>query len=316
MKKWIVVPIALIAVALLAVYIFVPAKINLSQSITINCTPEAANRHLTNETNWYKWWPLTKSAPPSFESETKIFPYKNYTFIPQQRMFDAIRVNISTVNLTINSNIILIPKNKNLVSIQWNVNYYTANAPVARVKRYLQAGGLKQPISDILAAAKRFLEKTENVYGIAVKKAIVQDSLLLSTKKVFIAEPSTQDIYSLITKLKTHIQQQGAKETGYPMLNIQRKDSSHFETMVAIPVNKAVKEQNNMVLKNLVRGNILIADVTGGVQSVSHAFAQMETYLLDHHYQSPAIPFYSLITDRTAETDTTKWVTRINYPVL
>jgi effector-binding domain-containing protein len=316
MKKWIVVSIALIAVALLAIYIFVPSKIDLSQSITINCTHGAADRYLVNEANWFKWWPATRSAPPLFHSQTTVFPYKNFTFHPRQRMFDAIGITISSVDLTFNSKIILIPKHKDSIHIQWNVEYYTANNPVTRVQRYLRAGAVRQHLSEILTALKRFLEKAENVYGIAVKKTIVQDSLLLSTKKVFTIEPSTQNIYSLINKLKTHIQQQGAKETGYPMLNIQRKDSTHFETMVAIPINKAVKEQNNMVLKNLVQGYILVTEVNGGVNTISNAFAQMENYVLDHHYQSPAIPFYSLITDRSAETDTGKWVTRISYPVL
>jgi hypothetical protein len=99
------------------------------------------------------------------------------------------------------------------------------------------------------------------------------------------------------------------------MLNIQHKDITHFQTMVAIPVNKAVKEQNDFVIKNMVPGNLLVAEVSGGGHTISNAFAQMENYLTDHQFESPAIPFYSLITDRIAETDTSKWVTRISYPV-
>lgn len=316
MKKWIIVPIALIAVAFFAIYILVPRKINLSQSVTINCTHGAANRFLVNDANWYQWWPLTKSSPPAFQSQTQIFPYKNYTFQPQQSMFDAIRVNISKNDLTINSKIILVPKHKDSVYVQWNAEYYTGNNPVTRVKRYLQWSALGHQTNDILVNLKRFLERSDNVYGIVIKKGTIKDSLLITTKKVFTTEPATQNIYSLINKLRTHIHQQGARETGYPMLNIQRKDSTHFETMVAIPINKTVREQDGMVLKNLVQGKILVTEVSGGPQTVFNAFAQMETYLTDHQYESPAIPFYSLITDRITETDTTKWVTRISYPVL
>ena len=60
------------------------------------------------------------------------------------------------------------------------------------------------------------------------------------------------------------------------MLNIRKKDSTHFETMVAIPVNKEVKEQNGIVMKYMVAGNILMTEVHGGVQTANNAFAQMD----------------------------------------
>lgn len=315
MKKWIIVPVALIPAALLATYILVPAKINLSQSITVNCTQGAANRYLVNDSNWVKWWPQNASLPLTSQTQANGFSYNHYIFLPNQRMFDAIGVRIDTDELTINSRIILIPKHIDSVNIQWVLEYKTGNNPFTRVNRYRQAEKLRSHLNIILAQLKMFLEKPENVYGIIVKKTIVKDTLLISTKKVFTAQPSTQEIYSLITKLKTHIQQQGARETGYPMLNIQQKYGGYFETMVAIPVNKELKEKNEIVVKTLVQGNILVAEASGGEHTVSNAFSQMENYLTDHHYESPAIPFYSLVTNRLSETDTTKWITRIYYPV-
>jgi DNA gyrase inhibitor GyrI len=306
MKKWIIVPIALFPVVLLATYILVPAKINLSQSVSINCTHGAANRYLVNDSNWAKWWPQNTTLP---------FRYKEYIFQPNQRMFDAIEVGIAGEDITINSRIILIPQFKDSVNIQWLLEYKTGNNPFTRVNRYRQAEKLSRHLNSILTQLKMFLEKPEKVYGITVNKTIVKDTLLISTKKVFTAHPSTQDIYNLINKLKMYIQQQGARETGYPMLNIQQKSGGHYETMVAIPVNKVIKQQNDMVQKNLVQGNILVAEVRGGEHTVNNAFSQMENYLTDHHYESPAIPFYSLVTNRLTETDTTKWITRIYYPV-
>lgn len=315
MKKWIIVPIALFPVALLATYILVPAKINLSQIVSINCTHGAANRYIVNDSTWAKWWPQNAPLPFTPQTNRNGFRYKDFTFQPSQRMFDAIEVRIVADDIIINSKIILIPQLKDSINIQWLLEYKTGNNPFTRLNRYRQAEKLSRHLNSILTQLKMFLEKPENVYGITVKKTIVKDTLLISTKKVFKAHPSTQDVYSLINKLKTYIQQQGARETGYPMLNIQQKNNGHFETMVAIPVNKVIKEQNDMVQKNLVQGNILVTEVRGGQHNVNNAFSQMENYLTDHHYESPAIPFYSLLTNRLTETDTTKWITRISYPV-
>ncbi|WP_207514781.1 GyrI-like domain-containing protein [Longitalea luteola] len=307
MKKWIIVPIALIVFVFLAIYIVVPKKINGSHTVTIHCTRGAANRYLVNDNNWPKWWPTNTSL--------NVFPYKKYTFQPQQRMFDAVGVRIAGNELSINSKIILIPRHSDSVAVQWHYEYTTGSNPVTRVQRYVQARALEQPINEILATAKQFLEQPENVYGIAIKKTTIKDSLLLSTRQVFTSRPATEKIYSLLNKLTTYLQQQGASQTGYPMLNIYEKDSTHFEIMVAVPVNKAVKEQKNMVMKNLVQGYVLVAEIKGGDHTVANAFSQMENYLKDHRYESPAIPFYSLVTNRLTETDTTKWITRINYPV-
>jgi hypothetical protein len=315
MKKWIIVPIAFFPVALLATYVLLPAKINVAQSVSINCTHAAANRYVINDSNWVKWWPRNSSPAPASETRMKSFPYKEYTFQPKQPMFDAIGVRIDAGDLNLNSRIVLIPQLKDSVTIQWLLEYKTGNNPFTRVNRYRQAEKLGRNLNSILAQLRMFLEKPENVYGISVKKTIVKDSLLISTKKLFTARPSTQDIYSLINKLKTHIQQHGARETGYPMLNIQQKTGGYFETMVAIPVNKELKEQNDIVVKKLVQGNVLVAEVRGGEYTAGNAFLQMEKYSTDHHYESPAIPFYSLVTNRLTETDTAKWITRINYPV-
>jgi hypothetical protein len=36
----------------------------------------------------------------------------------------------------------------------------------------------------------------------------------------------------------------------------------------------------------------------------------------DHQRVAPAIPFQSLVTDRTKQPDTSKWVTRLYWPIM
>ena len=86
--------------------------------------------------------------------------------------------------------------------------------------------------------------------------------------------------------------------------------------MVAIPVNKKIGNEGDIVYKRMVPGNILVAKVRGGRHTIESAFAEMETYVKDHELIPPAIPFESLETDRLNEPDTTKWITRIYFPIL
>jgi hypothetical protein len=217
MKKWIIVPTAVLLLAILAIYLFVPKKISLSQTVHINCTAGAVNRFLINDSNWVKWWPATEPLPAAnTQAQARSFSFKAATFQPHQKMFNAIGVRIIGDDVALNSTMILVPVKKDSVYVQWNAECYTGNNPVTRIQRNLQAGTLKHHMSEILDNLKHFLEKDQNVYGIVIEKTIVKDTLLVATSQVFATYPTTADVYSLINKLKAHIQQQGARETGYP----------------------------------------------------------------------------------------------------
>ena len=63
-------------------------------------------------------------------------------------------------------------------------------------------------------------------------------------------------------------------------------------------------------------GNILVTDVKGGPYNIAKAFEAVEKYTEDHNRMAPAIHFQSLVTDRRQERDTSKWITRIYWPVM
>jgi hypothetical protein len=65
----------------------------------------------------------------------------------------------------------------------------------------------------------------------------------------------------------------------------------------------------------MIAGNILVAEVKGGPYTVTNAFNSLHDYVTDHDLQSPAIPFQSLITNRLQQPDSTKWITKIYYPI-
>jgi hypothetical protein len=129
--------------------------------------------------------------------------------------------------------------------------------------------------------------------------------------------PGTEFIYGLIDQLKNYAADQSAKVTGYSMLNISTIDSIHFLTKVAVPIDKKLKPSGNISYKWMLGGGkILVAEVQGGPASINKALKQVEVYVQDYHLIAPAIPFQSLITDRTKEKDTSKWITKIYYPVM
>ena len=88
-----------------------------------------------------------------------------------------------------------------------------------------------------------------------------------------------------------------------------------YKIMVAIPINKIVPTTEKFLLKRMVPGKILVTEVKGGAYTADVALRQLTLYMEDNRLISPAIPFQSLITERIKEADTTKWMTKIYFPV-
>jgi hypothetical protein len=101
------------------------------------------------------------------------------------------------------------------------------------------------------------------------------------------------------------------------MLNVSTADSIHYLTRVGMPVDRIIPTSKEISLKRMpAGGNMLIVDVKGGTSTMNNALQQVQNFISDYHESAPAIPFFSLITDRRKETDTSKWLTKIYYPVM
>lgn len=86
--------------------------------------------------------------------------------------------------------------------------------------------------------------------------------------------------------------------------------------MVGLPASRDLPNTATMEQKRMVMGNILVAEVRGGDAGVREGMRQLEDYVSDHGMVSPAIPFVSLVTDRRQEPDSSRWVSRLYYPIL
>jgi hypothetical protein len=162
-----------------------------------------------------------------------------------------------------------------------------------------------------------FYSKTENIYGINIRQESVVDSILIFTHARSTEYPSVSFIYVLVDELKNYIKSQSANETGFPMLNVGSRDSTGYLVRVAIPVDKRLPSVGNISYKWMLGGGkILTTEIKGGVEATNRASIQMNNYITDYHLSAPAIPFLSLVTDRRKEPDSSKWVSKIYYPIM
>jgi hypothetical protein len=311
MRKLLLVIIFFLALCIPAVYLFIPNFIEINSKISIGATQPALHRLLLDENNVSIWWPGEIQ-----KTNTRKFMLNGQQYQIIDNNISLLPVIITNKERSIHSAIYIFSKETNSLQIEWVAKIASSYNPVKRFLTYQQATRLKNDMNSILSKMQSYFSVTENIYGIAIKEALVVDANFISTSAESDSFPSTESIYSLIHKLEIYAGNNKAKQTGPPMLNINAS-GNHYLIKVALPVDISLPTSGDIFLKQMPKnGNILIAEVKGGNYTASKAFEEIVKYANDHQRNMPAIPYYSLVTDRTKESDTTKWITRIYCPVM
>jgi hypothetical protein len=209
----------------------------------------------------------------------------------------------------------LLSLKRDSLAVLWESELTGGWNPANRLSQYGFALQMKKSMITILDSFAAFMNKPENVYGTHIAVAKIPDSVLVSTKRIFPQYPTDDEVYELLHQLTSYIDKYQVKQNGQPMLHISENDEGKYQTQVAIPIEKDVPETANIKMKYMPIGNTLLAEVSGGHYCINKGLEALHEYKTDFAFISPAIPFQYLITNRMEEKDTSKWITRLYYPV-
>lgn len=313
MKKFIIFFLPFCTLMLICIYVFIPGKLKVSKIEYVNGNVNSAFRILSDQSAWEKWWP-NKDSLKSTLAENHFF-YNGYKYHLTNKFFNSVEVSIKDNNTSIISRINIIGINPDSVILEWKCTLFASINPVARILNYRKAESIKSNMTFIFYKLRLFLENKKNIYGVNFHVSMSKDSTMVATKRMQTSYPSTSDIYNLIGSLKKYIRNEGAKENNFPMLNVRKLNDGKFETMVAIPVNKRLPGNGKIFFSRFVPWKVLGGEVKGGTHTINEALHQMEIYIADYQKTAMAIPFQLLVTNRTEEPDTLKWITWIYTPV-
>lgn len=272
---------------------------------TVDCPPDAVSRLFLNAEKRMKWLPGANTTDSSFEWEGKKYVIQKLLL----NGFYAIELdekNIIEFSFT--------PALKN--QTQFNVIVTEGNQGnfFSRIVKAITQP-VKKTAEGFLLKVTSFFSETKNVYGIDIIKGRVENFNWISAMRNFDHLPSTPEVYTVIDTLEKFLAAKQVAILGQPILHIRPLDEKTFQIMTAVPVEKPIEPTELFKNKTMTQGFLMKTNVTGGWSKVTLAEKELENYLRDNHKQSPAIPYQQLLTDRRKQTDSTQWVTQINYPV-
>ncbi|GAB2818523.1 hypothetical protein [Ferruginibacter profundus] len=311
MKKWILGLLFIAVIAVGSIYILIPGDITVSEVRYIKTFRAAVAKLLTSKEKINQCFGNVAAKTDS------TFTYKGFTFSVSKIIFNGNIIGITSDAINVQSNLIPLEMTTDSSSLHWVAVIPAGSNPFNRLKYYYAAKKLKESMAGLMDEMKTYLEHPLNIYGIEVKEIRLSDSLLISTKSSSNHQPGVDEIYGQVKKLQDYASSQGASATNSPMLNVRQIDSSHYEFMVGLPVNKQVSETADIHIKLMPPGGkMLITEIKGGPNTIRNSMKLFDIYKEDAKRTSPAIPFELLITNRAAEPDTSKWITRLYYPVM
>lgn len=294
-------------IVILGVYLL-PNEKKVTQYAVANCAMDAVLRNIGTPTNWTKWWP-GKQVNDS-----------TYTLLAKHIIVRGILVNgfnatveNSKTNTTLNFQYIPITTIKSKFELT-SIYHFSSN-PFRKMYEYIFYLKEKNEHKYFLAAIENYFNSIEKVYGFDIKEDRVKHAFLLTAKKINSTYPTMEELYALISELKQYIKSKNGIETDFPIFNVVPLNANQFEYMVAIPIKAGIAANNQFIVKRMILGNIVVAEVKGGNANIELCKMELENYLRDHRKISPAMPFQKLITNRLEIKDTTKWVTTWNYPI-
>jgi hypothetical protein len=307
MKKIVIWIIASLVICFCIVKLLPTTKI-VSETVDVDCPIEALNRNISNPSYWTKWWPgkkLNNSKYSFLEKEILINKILLNGFEGQaQSRGKQIKINLQA--LTINSY---------TSQINLTTQYAFSSNVVTKLIQYVSLLKDKSDFTKFLQQIQVVFSSTEKTYGFNIERQRVPNSSYISVKQSFTHSPTTEEIYSMIQELEKYIASQNSNVANAPIVNIYTDNNKEYEVMVAIATDRDLPSNTKYSLKNMMLGNIMVAEVKGDRKKIDECIQAMKYYISDYKKSSPAIYFERLITDRLAEKDSTQWVTTINYPI-
>ena len=312
MKRILLIGVSIIITSLAAVYIFIPSRITITSAAIAAAPDVAVERILMEEAHWPAWWKyceLSKFGSPNLSQPP-------FTITLREKFYKSLQFDINAPDQpTVSSRLTLVPLRKDSTGFEWSCQLEAGNNPIQRLLNYRKAREIKSLLDSTLQPCVQFFSNTENIYGIQIERTKLPDTLFVTTKKQFSTNPSQHDIYNLIKQIEGYIKTQGSKPSGSSIYNVSQLTENQYQLMAGVPISMRIKENKPFEIKYMVPGSFLVTEVVGGEYSVQHSARQLKQYFQDYKKTSMAMSFTMLVTDRSLQPDSSRWITRLYEPV-
>src|SRR5262245_23583199 len=160
MKKAIFILLGLLLVVVAGLYIIVPRKIVISESIDMNASRAALLRKFAYDSSWHEWWPGTRSA----SDFPAIYELNGIRFRPGPIAPLSVPIIIDAREFGTVANLTFVSDNTDSTTLRIETSIAVSYNPFRRLGTYFRARTLEQSFSKMLQSIKNTYSSIVNLY--------------------------------------------------------------------------------------------------------------------------------------------------------
>lgn len=334
MLKKILIGLAVLVVALLLIGFFLPGKMEITRSITVNASPESVFEEFNDLEKWQEWqyW-NTMEKPGDMKltfGEKKQGTGASYSWDGKETGKGTITITESIPNKSVASDIDFTGSGvaKGLYTVEpdgegtkatMNFTFDNGMNPIGRWFSVFMKGELENAFDYGLAKIK---ERAE------AKPKFTVDITEVTTPAVFYVGIESKDVQAnsdqvnaLMSKTYSQIATDLAKAkvetTGAPFCLITKwnDETKQMDMVCAFPVDEKAKVPAKYKTQQLPAGKAVKAIHRGAYKALEKTHIQINQYLGMKKLSINGAPWESYLTDPNIEKDTAAWVTEVYYPI-
>lgn len=332
--KKLIIAILIIVVLILVVAIFLPSKIHIEESITINAPAKAIYTQVVDFRNWEKWSPFQENDTAmvnTYENPGKGVGSKmswvskkegNGTMtIMEIDPNKHIKFKLEFEDAGVHTSEFVFAEENNTTKVTWILDMQDMGYPVGRLMGVFMKGmihkSFKRGLSNLQKVSEEY-QKALSFYKtdpVTVKEMDARMALLVK-------DSATCDMVSdvlgkIFGQVGEYTGKNGIECDGAPIARwyMWNDTINKFIVEAGFFIKAKAEGKGNIKFVEFPKQKVVTAIHYGPYETSSKSYEAIEKYLKDNKLTMNGVPWEVYIVDPGTQPDMTKWETEIFYPV-
>jgi effector-binding domain-containing protein len=318
-------------VVLIIVGFFLPSRIELTRSITIDAPAEYAFEEVDNLDRWNNWsyWNTLDTAMTLSYGDKRSGPGSYYAWqseemgngkltITESVPFKVIKADLDFMeNGTAKSWYNFEPEGES-TKMTMGFSSDFGNNPFMRWMGATIFPSEMNKAYDYSLAKIKTIAEAKPKFSVSIKEEEVKPFYYVGIRKTIDAKDESvlsEEMEKLFSTLYNDLEKAKVKIEGYPLSIYHSYSESTMDATCAVPVDEKAKLPKKYERLKREAGRAAVAVHKGNYNTLPNTYSQLDQYIRYKGYNVVGTPMEVYVTDPTVEKDTSKWITNVYYPI-
>ena len=328
-KKFLV-GLLIVVIALVVIAFFLPRMVHIERTGTINAPAKVVYNQVTNLRTWDKWavWSqldpdmkveyhnsgIGNGASYSWNSENSNVGSGKLT-ITAAVPYDSIATEMDFMEEGTATGYFLFDEEGETTKVTWAFDTNLGYNPLARwmglMFDSMIGPDLKQGIENLKVVAETIVQEGRPIVEIVTLPAFNYVSI---RSEIELENVSTQ-MGIMYAQLMNFIDQKDLMRTDMPYAIYHKIDGTRIDLECGIPIDYQIEAEGNIQSGKMTSKTYAAADHVGSYSNLDKTHSFIQQWIQNNKFELAGSPMERYLTDPQRESDESKWVTAIYYPV-